>query len=151
MKRFVFAFLGLCAFSLSAMSQDIKPIRVQVEYNNGLKLNAEFVVPVGYDAFVAPGLSLGAITNNDFEVTLEARIYPFSPMGTGFFAAIAGIYTQSFTNVITTTLDSIHIGLGYRLIAFRVLTGIIGGGVSIPNDSGQQTAIYEQVGIGVAL
>jgi hypothetical protein len=152
MKRLLIALTGLVIVAASAMSQDLKPLRVQVEYDQSFWLEGEYAIPVGHSMDVAPAIRIGGLSNSDILVGIEGRLYPFGPLAEGFYACISGTYDYQFTGAPHSYVDSESIGVGYRLIVFGYLTGIVEAGLRIPNaGSSQGVNLYEELGIGVSL
>jgi hypothetical protein len=150
MKKTVSLFSLLLA-SLCINAQELHALRVEVEYNQSLWLEAEYAIPIA-SMTVAPALCFGKLSADSIEIGVEARAYPFSSKGNGFYAAIGGSYTYDSTQILRYALDTEKLGVGYRLILFKVLTGNLELGLEIQNNgSNQSFPMYEQMGIGVAL
>ncbi|MGA2546651.1 MAG: hypothetical protein ABSF43_08900 [Rectinemataceae bacterium] len=150
MKKII-PLLSLLLVSLSIGAQELQPLRVEVEYNQGLWLEAEYAFPIA-SMTLAPALCFGEFSANSVGIGIEARVYPFSSRGDGFYVAIGGVYTYDSTQILSHTLDSEKLGVGYRLILLKVLTGNLELGLEAQNDgSGPPELFYGQFGIGVAL
>lgn len=152
MKRLLIALTGLVIVAASAMPQDLKPLRVQVEYDQSFWLEGEYAIPIVHSMVLAPALRIGDLSNTDIMVGIAARFYPFSRLAEGFYADLSGTYDYHYAGAPFSNLDSARIGVGYRLILFRFLTGIVEAGLRIPNaGSSQGISLYEELGIGVSL
>jgi hypothetical protein len=160
MRRAFFAVFVLLSVFLECSAQEIQPLRVSVAYSNGLWLEGEYAIPLS-SVTLSPALLIGDLSTTDVGVGVQVRVYPFSAVGAGFYGAVAGIYDYHYAGAAYTNLDAERIGVGYRLILFKVLTGNLEVGWSLQNTVGndigifsnvtQPNSIYEEIGIGVAL
>jgi|GEM_PF-5595035 hypothetical protein len=160
MKKTLLALLVLLSIAARVEAQEPQPVRVGIEYDGNPWLEGEYAISISSMA-IAPALFIGIPSATDIGVGIRARVYPFGPEGAGFYAAVAGIYDYHFSGAVYTNLDEERIGVGYRLILFKVLTGIVEVGWSARNTVGnsvgyfdnvaQPDSIYGEIGIGVAL
>jgi hypothetical protein len=142
----ILLFITSCIYA-----QQLQPLRVDVEFSQSLWLEVEYAIPIA-STTLAPVLSFGELSANSIEIGLAARVYPFSSNGDGFYATVGGLYTYDSAEILDNTLDSEKLGVGFRLILFKVLTGNLELGLSLQNNgSNQPFPVFGQVGIGVAL
>jgi hypothetical protein len=151
MKKVLFAFLVLFAVIFKSQAQDLQPLRIEIEYNQDLWLEAEYAISLS-TITIAPSVFVGNLSTTDVDFGIQARVYPFSNKGIGFYGTVAGIYDYHYSVFPYTNLDIGKIGIGYRLIHFKIMTGNIGIGWAMQSDStNTPNSIYLELGLGVAL
>jgi len=126
---------GSIGTSRAEAQEGFRPLRVEAQgiYRLGPAAGAEFAFPTGAGSSLGLGLGASYGVRDAWNiVSAGANFYPFSELATGPFVSIEGAYGFDVPAVQGDSGTDWRASLlvGYRVIAFGLLTGSVAAGVN---------------------
>lgn len=124
-KRSVVVFLFSSVFVLATFSQDLKPVRIELNLLQ-TALTAEYAMPIGQMA-IGIGGGIGLLKGDEISALLIATLYPFSSFANGLLVSGGYIYSHFLPDRDRIYIYShdLNINLGYRVFWGELFTGTV--------------------------